>query len=529
VEGGTLGERIRERGPLSSSDAVRLLREVSWALGHAHLQGVVHRDVKPGNIMLRPDGSVALIDFGAVKQAVSARVTTGGRVTSTMVATPGYAPPEQTRGLSVDQTADLFGLGATLIHLLTGIYPSDLINPRTGDFEWRDRVQVDEGLARVIKRATAYRPVDRYQSADEMSRDLEAVAERIPVGPRTAIPPEAPTIVRPKMRPTPGPIAEPATDHRRVPRWIWALGGVAVLALVMGVVMAVGGGEGQPTATTITTAAASTVTTAAASSLKIHPIFVSNRDGKREIYHLTEGGEVEQITYTPGDAESWSPVLAADGTILFTSNRDGKREIYHIAKGGEVERVTYTPGNAESCSPVLAADGTILFTSDRDGKREIYHTAKGGEVERVTHTPGNAESWSPILAADGTILFTSDRDGKQEIYHIAKGGEVEQITHTPGDAGSWSPVLAADGTILFTSNRDGKREIYHIAKGGEAERVTRTPSDAESWSPVLAADGSILFTSNRDGKREIYHTAKGGEVKQITYTRGNGESWSPAW
>jgi len=257
VEGETLADLMVQQGALCEGKVVDVGLKVLQVLVYLHQQGVIHRDVKPGNVILRPDGSVVLIDLGAVKQAVSAQVTTGGHVTSTMAATPGYAPPEQARGLSVDRTADLFGLGATLIRLLAGIHPNDLINPKTGDFEWRDRVQVKEELARVIKKATAYRPVDRYQSADEMSRALEAVAERIPARPEEANPSVVrepnPPLPPTSLPPVPSPLSTPTLSpaRPRVPVWVWVLGGVAVLALVMGIVMALrGDGRGQPAVVT---------------------------------------------------------------------------------------------------------------------------------------------------------------------------------------------------------------------------------------------------------------------------------------
>jgi Tol biopolymer transport system component len=80
---------------------------------------------------------------------------------------------------------------------------------------------------------------------------------------------------------------------------------------------------------------------------------------------------------------------------LFTSDRDGKREIYHLTLEGDVVQVTRSPGNAESWDPALAADGGVLFTSDRDGKQEVYHLTKDGEVEQATHTYGDGGSQSP--------------------------------------------------------------------------------------------------------------------------------------
>jgi len=308
---------------------------------------------------------------------------------------------------------------------------------------------------------------------------------------------------------------------RRVPMWGWALGGLAVLALIVGLAIGVGPGE-QPESTP---APASSQTGA----LEVRLVFVSDRDGKREVYHLTDEGQVKRVTQTPGRGESWSPVALPDGTLFFTSDRDGKREIYHLTKDGEVERVTQTPGDGESWSPAVMIGGTLFFTSDRDGKQEVYHITGEGQVERVTQTPSDGESWSPVPVVDGTIFFTSDRDGKREVYHITKEGQVERVTQTPGDGESWSPALVAGGTIFFTSDRGGKREVYHVTKEGTVEQVTQTPGDGESWSPIPMLDGTVFFTSDRDGKQEIYHLTKEGQVERVTHTPGDRESWSPSW
>ena len=120
VDGGTLGDRIRERGPLSNSEAVRMLREVSWALGHAHLQGVVHRDVKPDNILLDQESGRALVtDFGIAVIAEDAEAES----TTQVVGTAEYMSPEQaTRGV-VGARSDLYSLACVGFCALSGRVP----------------------------------------------------------------------------------------------------------------------------------------------------------------------------------------------------------------------------------------------------------------------------------------------------------------------------------------------------------------------------------------------------------------------
>ena len=122
VEGETLSARVRQRGPLVPSEAARILREVAWALAYAHAQGVIHRDVKPENILLEAATSRALVaDFGIAGVVKGAGALDGGEVTGT----PEFMSPEQALGEGVDARSDLYSLGIVGFYALSGTLPFD--------------------------------------------------------------------------------------------------------------------------------------------------------------------------------------------------------------------------------------------------------------------------------------------------------------------------------------------------------------------------------------------------------------------
>src|SRR5207244_12821262 len=116
VEGETLTERVRRRGPLAPSEASRVLRDVAWALAYAHGQGVIHRDVKPDNILLESGGRVLVADFGIASVVAGA----GGLTSEEVVATPEFMSPEQALGEVVDASSDLYRLGLVGLLATTG-------------------------------------------------------------------------------------------------------------------------------------------------------------------------------------------------------------------------------------------------------------------------------------------------------------------------------------------------------------------------------------------------------------------------
>ena len=117
VDGETLAHRVRSRGPLPSAEGARVLREVAWALSYAHAQGLVHRDVKPDNILLEHStGRVLVADFGIA--AAEGDVNSDG-----ISGTPEFMSPEQALGGVIDARSDLYGLGATAFYAFSGRFP----------------------------------------------------------------------------------------------------------------------------------------------------------------------------------------------------------------------------------------------------------------------------------------------------------------------------------------------------------------------------------------------------------------------
>ncbi|MCA9491779.1 MAG: serine/threonine protein kinase [Myxococcales bacterium] len=177
MPGGSLAGRVLAGG-LASEEGVRLVMEGLEGLQAAHDAGIVHRDIKPHNILLRRDGRAAIADFGL------ARVSTEGQprtVTGSCFGTPLYMPPEQYEAFSsVDVRSDIYAMGATLYTVLTGRRPHDLYNPTLEEAVFRP---VPPALRSVVKRATRHDPKDRYSTAAEMHEALRRALEQHPAEP----------------------------------------------------------------------------------------------------------------------------------------------------------------------------------------------------------------------------------------------------------------------------------------------------------------------------------------------------------
>jgi eukaryotic-like serine/threonine-protein kinase len=189
IEGQDLSKEITFGKKLSEGYASKLLEDVLGVLSFVHQQGVIHRDIKPQNLMRqRPGGRIFLIDFGAVKELGSLMVNTQGEIaTSVVIGTGGYMPNEQRNGKPC-LGSDVYAVGMTAIQALTGILPSDLPeDPQTGEIIWRQEApQISDNLAEVISKMVRRHFTLRYSSAITA---LEALTSIV-----TPVTPIAPTV-----------------------------------------------------------------------------------------------------------------------------------------------------------------------------------------------------------------------------------------------------------------------------------------------------------------------------------------------
>ncbi|MDX6486553.1 MAG: eukaryotic-like serine/threonine-protein kinase, partial [Gaiellaceae bacterium] len=257
LDGRTLKELVISRGPAPVTVSIEYARQILQALRFAHKHGIVHRDIKPHNVLVDAEGRVKVTDFG-IARAGTSQMTEAGSI----VGTAQYLSPEQARGTAVDQRSDLYSLGIVLYELLTGTLPFNGDTPveiamkhlsTVPEPPSATRPDIPRDLDLIVMRALAKNPEERYQSAEEMDADLERFARgsavssvteesatqimRAPLDPIAAT---AATMIAPPRRgaqlpPPPPPVYYDLEEplHRR-PMWPWVAALIFVLAAGIG-------------------------------------------------------------------------------------------------------------------------------------------------------------------------------------------------------------------------------------------------------------------------------------------------------
>jgi len=200
VEGRSLRDLVRSEGPLDAHQAADITAEIAAALAFAHRSGVVHRDVKPGNVLLTRSGTVKVTDFGIARAGTSDGLTQTGSVMGTAT----YFSPEQAQGLPVDGRSDVYSLGVVLYEMVTGVVPFTGDSPVAVAYKHvreqpvppsRRNPDVPADLEQIILTALAKDPDHRYQTADDLRADLLRFRRGRPLeaAPVTALVAEVPT------------------------------------------------------------------------------------------------------------------------------------------------------------------------------------------------------------------------------------------------------------------------------------------------------------------------------------------------
>lgn len=184
VEGLNIEQYVAKYGAIPWQEAINYMVQLLMTMQDVHAHGIVHRDIKPGNIMIRPNGQICLLDFGVAKDT-SSQVGHGGTVFGTVIGTDGYMSPEQAQGFSIDHRSDIYGLGCVLYFMLTGTHAfgsehSELkmqIAITCGKFpSLSGKVKgIPEKLQKALDNAVNKNMIERYQSCKEFANDLSSL------------------------------------------------------------------------------------------------------------------------------------------------------------------------------------------------------------------------------------------------------------------------------------------------------------------------------------------------------------------
>jgi Tol biopolymer transport system component/predicted Ser/Thr protein kinase len=514
IDGQGLDELIA-RGPLKLAEALDIAAQAGEGLAEAHSQGIVHRDVKPGNIMIRSkerSGTQAIImDFGLARLVRRSTLTRIG----TRVGTVIYMSPEQTEGSKVDHRSDVWALGVVLYEMICGLSPFrgeydeavlySILNedpePLTGV---RSGLPVE--LDWIVSKALAKLPQERYQSVEEFVTDLRRLSQRIESGRHKGLTPRS-------LSPLPvGAAAKAKPAVSRVAAWGLALAATAVVSAGIAWWAA---GRSIPAAVAVSdlqltriTRDAGLATTPALSPDGALVAFASDRagDGNLDIWlqQTTMGGAVQ---LTNGEADEYEPAFSPDGSrIVFRSEADGGAIHAIPVLGGEARLIA-----RNGRRPVFSPDGTqiafyIAAPGTFEASKMFVVSANGGAPRPLQ--PQMEAAAMPLWAPDGRhIVFWGRPTGDDLDLWVTSLDEStliklnavaplrrQNLRLTSLDA--WAP--GAD-RLIFSGIREHSVNLWQLPVStsdwklaGPAERLTFGADEREASA---GGRGRYAFTS----------------------------------
>ena len=467
VDGEALRSRLDREHQLPVRDALRIAREVADALDYAHRQDVVHRDVKPENILLS-DGHAVIADFG-IAAAVTASASDRLTATGLTLGTPEYMSPEQVAGArEVDARSDIFSLGCVLYEMLAGEPPFSGSTPQAAMAQRQTRPapsvrilrpSLSEAIDRTVSTALALAAADRFKTAREFSAALDHAS--------------AVTLAS---------AATPFIKTSRRSKLVATLGAILLLA---------------------------------ATAL----VARSSRDeGQALVVESTT-----QLTHEPG--LELAPALSPDGLLVAYASGPGpaheRMEIHvrHVS-GGQAVRLLATAGNGTG-GPRWSPDGSRIAFHRADG---ISITpALGGPLTRVVDIAPSSEGGGPTLrphspawSPDGKFLayaldsaiYVLDIDGRTS-RKVINWHQPHSVTWSPD--GQWIAFVSDNRAFSLGLANDAPSAICVVRAYGEGS-VKLTDQITLNASPVFMPDGrTMLFVSNRGGGRDVYSLRLNGD------------------
>ncbi|MDC0831775.1 High-affnity carbon uptake protein Hat/HatR [Geitlerinema sp. FC II] len=572
IEGLNLSEWLEERKnqPIDKKVAIAWLEQLVEILEQVHKQHYFHRDIKPHNIMRRPDGQLVLIDFGTAREVTGTYLNkVGGGQNVTEIISAGYTPPEQINGKAVPQS-DFYALGRTFVYLMTGKKPTEFPeHPRTGKLQWRDGApQIPDALADIIDYMMAPFPGNRPQHAQMILRSLDEAKPQLSAsntGFKWPFKPNDSTS-NPSSQKTPRASRALPTDSG-----LYRSGAPDLRSTGSGFRSTGGGRSTQSRLRKRQTSwsdrlhlswqsvAAGAIAILAASQLYSYwryglfpasPWFPLSSLPSSGFFDLllarNAGGRVYSLAVSPQNNivasgsfrdmgiialkngvllyersvhDDWIRAIAftPDGNTIVTASNDTTVRLWDARTG--IRKLTLG-GHSKAVNDIaISTDGRILVSASDDRTIRVWDLRSGRSLHTLQgHT---AEVTSVALSADGNTLVSGGADKTLRVWNVSQGVQIRALTGH--DAGVRSVALSPDGTTIASSSFDNTLRLWNVFPGAEIDRLEKTRVDLSTaiFSPdsrYLVGGGEAIFLWNLEsGKREYRLHGHRGEVSALAF------------
>jgi serine/threonine protein kinase/Tol biopolymer transport system component len=529
IEGEDLRQRMERLGTIPEEDAILIGAAICDALAHLHTRKppVLHRDIKPGNVKITPDGRVFLVDFGLAKLVQGSQTTTTGA----RAMTPGYSPPEQYGTARTDPRSDIYSLGATLYAALTGVIPEDGLARVMDNIQLtpirKHNPKISRRVAAAIEKAMEAYPDDRYQSAEEFRRSLLNASSKtqrfteldlnisVPPPPENEggagagisnISPSTPVLsMVEKMTSVTSRLRRRTRQYTTTGIWVGLL-----MLLIAGWFL-------WNNTSAFPNAVISMLPPSVKQTYMPSPALTNTQEilptVTLTLIPATETPTVEPTpTLTPSPTAT--PLGGGVGEIAFVSDRTGIPQVYLMkADGTIINQITNEADGA--CQPDWSPDGMLLVyvspcrqkSPDIDRSSSLFIiNADGSEKQALPATIGG--DFEPAWSPDGKrIAFTSQRDYNYDIYMFnLENNKTTRLTKALS-------ISAATGARMPAWNPYGTQIAYVLKRGGNSQIWVTTDADVDSTpnkpNEQLVQSGSKVNDSlpvwTPDGKFVIFN------------------------
>jgi Tol biopolymer transport system component/serine/threonine protein kinase len=534
VRGRTL-EAILSESTLPIETALAYAIDIADALDEAHRHGIIHRDIKPPNVIVNERGVAVVLDFGLAKQVRhfegqgEEAPTLLPLTTATMIlGTPAYMSPEQVRGDALDHRSDIFSFGILLYEMVTGKRPFggasriDLLHSILYDEPQQVVQAAPHALAEmdaIIKKSLMKNPADRYQSATELKNDLVNLIHEKGYAVRGIS--STPSTARPATK------DNSATVEMAVPTGVLGakterIGSSpfpmrnALIALLAGVLI-IGVGwwflfrpSNQADADLLSSLRLVPLDNWRSEPGEVESGANFSRDGKMIVYSASRGGRqniwIKQTTggdpvqVTKGESSDWSPIWSPDGQqIAFASLRGGQTGIWSIpAFGGTPTLLKMLEGGRRPTLKFWSKNGATVYYEM--GPNLFGLDLRSKQISQVTNfdSSRSAPYDFSVSPDENRVAYVDIQDDERDIWSIpARGGAPVRLTSD--EAEDSHPVWHPDGKrIIYSSNRDGTFQIC-MAYLDQRKPVQITSVESDNVVSDVSPDGAkIIYTGSKE-------------------------------